>query len=179
MALVVFLRGVNVGGHRRFRPTVLVRQLKHLDVVNVGAAGTFVVRNRISQAKLREEVTRRLPVEAELMICEGRSMVELVSQDFFAGHPARPDVVRFVSVLARRSRSAPPLPLSLPPRGQWLVKVLALEPRFIVGVYRRKMKAIGALGALDRLFGIRVTTRSWTTMTAVARLLEKGTPSSS
>ena len=46
MALVVFLRGVNVGGHRTFRPSVLARELGDYDVVNVGAAGTFVVRQQ-------------------------------------------------------------------------------------------------------------------------------------
>ena len=38
MALVVFLRGVNVGGHRTFKPAALVKQLAHLDAVNIGAA---------------------------------------------------------------------------------------------------------------------------------------------
>jgi hypothetical protein len=33
MALVAFLRGVNVGGHRAFRPTVLAQELADLDVV--------------------------------------------------------------------------------------------------------------------------------------------------
>src|SRR4029077_20423952 len=37
MALVVFLRGVNVGGHRTFRPSVLARELSEYDVVNVQA----------------------------------------------------------------------------------------------------------------------------------------------
>jgi hypothetical protein len=46
MALVVFLRGVNVGGHRTFRRSTLTEQLKHLDAVNIGAAGTFVIRQR-------------------------------------------------------------------------------------------------------------------------------------
>src|SRR4029453_12933403 len=44
VALVFLLRGVNVGGHRTFRPTALTRQLKHLDAVNIGAAGTFGAR---------------------------------------------------------------------------------------------------------------------------------------
>src|SRR6185295_12228721 len=44
MAVVVFLRGVNVGGHRRLRPSVLAKELERLDVVSIGAAGTFVVR---------------------------------------------------------------------------------------------------------------------------------------
>ena len=51
MALVVFLRGVNVGGHRTFRPSQLVKELADFDVVNIGAAGTFVVRKPGSQAK--------------------------------------------------------------------------------------------------------------------------------
>ncbi|HEU4387048.1 MAG TPA: hypothetical protein VFV34_04580, partial [Blastocatellia bacterium] len=38
------LRGVNVGRHRTFRPTTLAKQLKHLDAVNIDAAGTFVIR---------------------------------------------------------------------------------------------------------------------------------------
>ena len=52
MALIVFLRGVNVGGHRTFRPSILARELSDYDVVNVGAAGTFVVR-KPSGAKFR------------------------------------------------------------------------------------------------------------------------------
>jgi hypothetical protein len=41
MALVVFLRGVNVGGHKAFRPSALAGALADFDVVNVGASGTF------------------------------------------------------------------------------------------------------------------------------------------
>lgn len=173
MALVVFLRGINVGGHRRFRPTALARQLKHLDVVNVGSAGTFVVRHGITQAKLRAELARRLPFDAEIMICKGRKFVELMSQDFFAGHPERPDIVRFVSVLSRHPRFAPQLPMSLPSRDKWLVKVLAHDDQFVVGLYRRQMRVISYLGALDQAYGVPVTTRNWNTMTAVARVLDK------
>ena len=60
MALVVFLRGVNVGGHRRFRPSTLAAELKHLGALNIGTAGTLVIRARITRAKLRAELTRRL-----------------------------------------------------------------------------------------------------------------------
>jgi uncharacterized protein (DUF1697 family) len=174
MALVVLLRGINVGGHRTFRPSVLAKQLKALDAVNVGAAGTFVVRHPVTKAKLRAELKCRLPFDADIMICQGREIVRLMSQEFFGGHPVRPDVVRFVSVLSRRPRSAPRLPMSLPSRGKWLVRVLACDDRFVVGLYRRHMKVISYLGALDRVFGVSVTTRNWNTITAVARVLDRG-----
>ncbi len=173
MALVVLLRGVNVGGHRTFRPAALARELKHLDVVNIGAAGTFVVRQRMARARLRAEFARRLPFEAEIMICEGRDIVALLSQDHFAGHEAAADVVRFASVLSRLPPSAPRLPMSLPPRGPWLVKVLARVDRLIVGVYRRDIKAITCLGTLERVMGVPITTRNWNTIAAIARVLER------
>ena len=172
MALVVLLRGVNVGGHKAFRPSVLATELRHLEVVNIGAAGTFVIRRPVSRAELRDEIARRLPFEAEIMICAGREIARLLSQDIFSGHPVRSDIVRFVSVMSRRPRSAPELPLQLPPTGEWLVKVLAREGPFVVGLYRRQMKAIGCLGRLDQLLGVPVTTRNWNTVMAIARAVE-------
>ena len=81
MALVVFLKGVNVGGHRTFRPSVLAKELKRFDVVNVGAAGTFVIRKAVSRVKLRAELMRRLPFETALMICNGSDILRLASDD--------------------------------------------------------------------------------------------------
>ncbi len=175
MALVVLLRGVNVGGHKTFRPSTLAAHLKHLGAVNIGAAGTFVIRQWISQAKLRAEFARRLPFDTEIMICEGREIVRLLSRDFFADHPVRPDVIRFVSLLSRSPRSAPSTPMSFPATGDWMLRVLARERRLVVGVYRRQMKVIDYLGRLDRVFGVALTTRSWSTIAAIARVLENGT----
>ena len=76
-----------------------------------------------------------------------------------------------MSVLSRAPRRSPRLPVKFPSRGRWLVNVLAREGRFVVGVYRRDMKVIGYLGALDRLFGVPLTTRNWNTLTAIAKVL--------
>jgi uncharacterized protein (DUF1697 family) len=174
MALVVFLRGVNVGGHRTFRPSTLVEQLKHLDAINIGAAGTFVVRRPVTHAQLRAELAVRLPFDAEIMISRGREIVRLMSQNPFAHQPLRPDIVRFVSVLPKRPLSEPSMPVSFPSSGRWLLKILAREDRFVFGLYRRHMKVISYLGMVDRLFGVPVTTRNWNTITAIGKVLGKG-----
>jgi uncharacterized protein (DUF1697 family) len=171
VALVVLLRGVNVGGHRTFKPARLAEDLKHLDAVNIGAAGTFVIRRPVTRAQLRAELARRLPFDTEIMICQGREIVRLMSQGHFADHPVRSDIVRFVSVLSKPSRSAPSTPMSFPSSGRWLLKILARDNRFVFGVYRRHMKVISYLGTFDRLFGVPVTTRNWNTITAIARVL--------
>ena len=64
----------------------------------------------------------------------------------------------------------------MPPRGEWLLRVLACHGRFVIGEYRRQMKAIGYLGTLDRVFGAPAATRNWNTITAVARILDRGAP---
>ena len=171
MALVVLLRGVNVGGYRTFRPAALAAELKHLEAVNIGAAGTFVIRKPVTRMRLRAELGRRLPFDTEMMICDGREIARLISQDPFANRPVRQDIIRFVSVLSRSPRMKPSTPMSLPPSGRWLLKVLTREDRFVIGLYRREMRAIAYLGTLDRIFGVPATTRSWSTITAIAKAL--------
>jgi uncharacterized protein (DUF1697 family) len=173
MALVVFLRGVNVGGHKTFRPSLLAGQLKHLDAVSIGAAGTFVIRRPVPLALLRDEFARRLPFEATIAICQGREIVRLTSRGFFRDQPARAGLIRFVSVFCQTPRSVPSTPLNLPSTGKWLVRVLARDNRFVVGIYRRQMQAIRYLGTLDRVFGVPVTTRNWNTMLAIAEALDR------
>jgi uncharacterized protein (DUF1697 family) len=174
MAQVVFIKGVNVGGHRRFRPSELVRALKSLDIVSIGAAGTFVVRKRIGRSDLRQQIVGRLPFPAHVMICDGRDLVRLAQTVPFAGERRTRDVIQFVSILAKRCASPPVIPFGIPERGPWGVRVLACHGRFILGVHRRQMKAIGQLGHLEKVFGAPVTTRSWTTIQTIVRVLSQG-----
>ena len=171
MALVVFLRGVNVGGHKRFRPSTLAKELGDLGIVNIGAAGTFVIRKAVAQAKLRAEILRNLPFEAEIMICEGRDLIRIASTDPFVDVPSGPDFVRFVSILAKSTHPLRAFPVHIPPSGEWLLKVIKVEDRFLFGVYRREMKAISCLGQLDKLCGVPVTTRNWNTIQAIRKAL--------
>lgn len=171
MTLIVFLRGVNVGGHRTFRPTALARQLRVFDVVNVGAAGTFVVRKPGSRTRFVAALRRKLPFETVVAICEARELLRLEAEQPFGRARARSDVVRFVSVLAHPGRVRTSLPITLPSRGRWLVRVIAAKRRFVLGTYRRHMKTIGYLGQLDKLFGVPATTRNWNTIVAITRIV--------
>ena len=173
MALVVFLRGVNVGGHRRFRPSLLAKELSDYQVVNIGAAGTFVARKPGSRATFRATLRRKLPFATEIVLCEGRDLIRLARENPFGAEPSRPDVIRFVSILSKAGRLMPATPVVLPPQGEWLVRVVAANKRFVFGMYRRHMKTIGYLGKIDQLFGVPATTRNLNTIMAVARILKR------
>lgn len=172
MPIVVFLRGVNVGGHRTFRPSILARELSDYDVVNVGAAGTFIVRKPGSETRFRAELKRRLPFEAEIVFCQSRDLIRLEKENPFATEPSRADVVRFVSILSNAGMVRTTLPVSFPPQGEWLVRVIASKGQFVFGVYRRHMKTIGYLGQIDKLYGAPATTRNWNTIVTILRILK-------
>ena len=168
--LVIFLRGVNVGGHRRFRPSQVAEQLKHLGCVNIGAAGTFVVRKPVPLKQLRAELAKLLPFETAAAICHGSNIIQLIADAPFGPKTPARGVVRFVSVLPNKTFCVEPM--KLPPTGKWLVRVIGKRERFVLGEYRRDMKTIGHLGKLDKLLGAPVTTRNWNTITAIAQALE-------
>ena len=171
MALVVFLRGVNVGGHRTFRPSVLARELSAYEVINVGAAGTFVVRKPGSRANFRAALLRKLAFEAHVVLCDGRDLMRMETAKPFGNEPCPPDVVRFVSILAKASGFRASLPASFPSDGEWLVRVMSSQGQFVFGIYRRHMKTIGYLGRIDKLYGAPATTRNWNTIMAIVRIL--------
>ncbi len=173
MRWVVFLRAVNVGGTNRCQPAIIAKQLARFDIINIGAVGTFVVGADVSESALRAAIARKLPFKCEIMICPARDISKLASKDPFARQPSGPDIVRFVSVLAKRLHAPPPLPLSLPSDDDWLLKIIAIQDRFVLGLYRRQMKAISYLGKIEKLLGVPTTTRNWNTIEKVVKILRQ------
>jgi uncharacterized protein (DUF1697 family) len=171
MRWAVFLRAVNVGGANRCRPAAIAKKLSKFGVVNVGAVGTFVVRENVSKSVLHSAIAKKLPFKCEIMICPAREIIKLASKNPFVRQPSGPDITRFVNVLARRPPSPPALPLSLPSDHEWLLKVIAIEGRFVLGLYRRQMKAITYLGKIEKLLGVPATNRNWNTIEKVAEIL--------
>lgn len=159
---------------------MLAKTLSRYDVVNVGAAGTFVVRKPGTRAKFRADLLRQLPFDTHVALCDGRDMLRLEMEHPFGTEPPRPDVVRFLSVLCQAGKIRDSLPIMLPAEGKWLVRLIASDQRFVFGEYRRHMKTIGYLGQIDKLFSVPATTRNWKTVLAITRILkDQGTKSRS
>lgn len=172
MASVVFLRAINVGGANRCKPAEIAKTLSRFDVVNIGAVGTFVVRENVTDSALRAAIAKKLPFKCEIMICPAKKVVDLARENLFANQPSGEDFTRFVSILHNRPAKPPGLPLYLPSADDWLLKIIALPKQFVVGIYRREMKAIGYLGKLEKILGVPATTRSWNTIEKVVKILE-------
>ncbi|PWU19042.1 MAG: hypothetical protein C5B50_07500 [Verrucomicrobia bacterium] len=148
-------------------------------VINVGAAGTFIVSKSIKPEKLELEFRRRLPFETEVTICSDSEVLRLARTKAYDGEPSGPEFVRLISVLSKRPRLASALPLSLPFGEEWLVKIVAIEGRFALGMYRRAMRTIATLGQLEKHLGCSITTRNWNTFSTLFEMLRKSLQSKS
>src|SRR6266508_3385328 len=76
LAVAIFLRAANVGGHNTFSTTALA---KKLDLVNIGAAGTFVAHRPVGAPA----IARELPFETDVIVRPGAEVLALVK----AGRP--------------------------------------------------------------------------------------------
>ena len=80
----------------------------------------------MSETKSRDEILRRLPFRAELMICPARDVLALARANWFAVAPAGKDAGRFVSVLQKARRAKPRLPVQQRAGERWEVRVVAI-----------------------------------------------------
>jgi uncharacterized protein (DUF1697 family) len=173
MALVVFVRGVNVGGHKAFKPSVVAKQMVDFDVASVGAAGTFVVRKRASAAAVQAKFRRRLPFDADLVICQAREVLELAAAAPFGDKPASDGVTRYVSMLAKRPRVIPTLPIEKPAGRDWQVRMVVVDGRFALSLHRRLGRTlIYPNEVVEKSLGVAATTRNWNTIAAICKLLK-------
>ena len=174
IASVVFLRGVNVGAHNRFQPAILAKQLSKFSVVNIGAVGTFVVREKVLEASLRAEILRRLPFHPELMICREEEIFDLVRKDPFKGETLSQDMRGFVSVMAKPPSVSPRLPIYRPNIDNWEVKVKQISGKFALSLWQRLQKnVLYPNEVVEKHFGVPATTRSWNTILKIRAILER------
>lgn len=173
MSHVVFLRAMNVGGKNVFRPAQFATALAHLGMVNVGAAGTFVVRERLTAVEVRKEILAQLKFQPDLAVVPARSIVALVEGQPFRGQNFSKDLRGWAAVLCAKPKSKPPLPIVLPAGKPWSVRFDRIEGSFALGVYRRAAGSVFPNQVVEKALGVRATTRWWETIVKVAQLIER------
>ncbi len=172
MPLVIFMRAANVAGHQVFQPSVVARNLAALDAVNIGAAGTFVIRKKSSEHTVRAAFRKELSFEPDLHICDADEIVSLIRKKPFEGFPTGKDVVHCIGVMAGPPRHSPRLPIIEKPGDAWQVKVAAVSGRFAVILRRRTGQSVlDPSAVIEKHLGVKATTRNWSTFMKIQMIL--------
>jgi uncharacterized protein (DUF1697 family) len=172
MPWVIFLRGVNVGAHNRFQPSLLTTQLAPLRAVNVGAAGTIVVFGNISRTKLRSDVLKRLSFKPEVMICEAREILRLADASPLEDEKLDRDRRAFLTIVAKTPERLPRLPIYAPTTENWQVKVIAASGNLVLSLWRRAGdRILYPNEVVEKAFAAPSTTRSWNTIEKIVKIL--------
>jgi len=173
VAHVVFLRGANVGGNNVFRPAKLAAALSHLDTVNVGAAGTFVIRGKTSAAAIRREILSRLPFEPHLAIHQAKDIVALVHPEPFRGVKFSKTMRGWVAALCARPKRDPELPHIVSKRGTWVCRVDRVDGSFAFGLWQLVPRGfVIPANVVEDALGAPATVRWWETYERIARVIE-------
>ena len=173
MPSLVLFRAANVGGHGVFRPAQLAKELAGFGVRSVGAAGSFVVHERVRQATLKAEIAQRVPFTPELVFCSAKDLRDLVAADPMGARAAATGARRFVTFLDGKPRHAPDLPLRMPDEKGWQVEVGEVHGRAVVSVWRQVgKKLLYSNPVVEREFGRSGTTRNWSTVLKLHALLD-------
>lgn len=171
MAFVVFLRGVNVGGAKSFKPTALAADLADLEVESVGAAGTFLVRGKGTAKGVAKRFREALPFEADVYARPAQEVLDLLARDPFRGR-LPPDARPFVTILAETPAGPPPaLPIDRPEGAAWEVRLVAVEGAYALCARRVAGGKHYPNEIVEKVLGVRATTRAWSTLGTVAKRL--------
>ena len=173
MGWVVFLRAVNVGKHNRFQPSLLAKQLAKFGVINVGAVGTFVVREDVTEKALRAAILRELPIKCDVMIRPAKEIVDLARENPLKDEKIDKDRRVFLTVMAKPLEKQPKLPIYAPNASKWEVKIVWITGVCALSLWRRlKKNSLYPNQVLEKEFGVATTTRSWNTIEKVTKILK-------
>lgn len=163
MALVIFLRAVNVGGHQTFKPSALAKALAAYDVTSIGAAGTFVAKGKATEAQLRKAITSTLHFTPGIMVVDGDDILALLKVNAMAA-PAD-GAGRFLTVMAKPLASRPRLPIAVPEGDDWQIQIVAVKGQCVLSLRRATGKRqLYANEIVEKTFRASATTRNWATL---------------
>jgi len=177
---VALLRAVNVAGHARVPTTALTRLFAAAGAANCRSFGhsgnvLFTAATPASRqliAAVQAAIADAWGQRPDVVLRTAGELTELVTAEPFGRCNASTDDKLYVVFFARKPRRRPRLPVDSPSEA---LTVFALREREALLVSRRKPNGFYGLpnAFVEELFGVTATTRNWSTVTKLAKLLEE------
>ena len=181
---IAFLRGINVGGHKRVGMDGLRKAVEALGFQNVEtllASGNLLFTTRATggralAAAIERRIQRRFGLEVSVILRTRHDLQKLLDADPFKNIRVTPRARLFVTFLSEKPRTTLKIPYQSPDKsfrifrriGRDLCSVLTLGPQW--------SKNLRQMDILEKEFGKKITTRSWSTVRKCAARLRAAAP---
>ena len=173
-AIIAFLRGINVGGHKKIPMTALKSAFESMGFSNVRtalASGNVVFEAPGKDAHRALAISRGLEkafgFSVPVILRTVRELRGIVASEPFKGAPSGPNVRFYVTFLAKKK---PGLSGLRPPSSVKGVSVVGVAPGEIFSAITLSpgVGTPGLMAFLEKAVGHDVTTRNWQTVTKLA-----------
>lgn len=169
-----FLRGINVGGHKRIKMADLKAAFTaqgFTDVKTLLASGNVrFAAAETDAAAVAESIRQRLQqafgYEIGVLVRTLAELQRLAAADPFAGVAVTPQTRLYVTFLPARPHGAPTLPDLPADSGFSIVRATAREVCSVLTLSPTS-GTLDLMAALEKEFGPTITTRTWNTVTCL------------
>jgi uncharacterized protein (DUF1697 family) len=176
---VAFLRGINVGGNALVKMTELTKVFESLgfkNVVPVLASGNVVFETAkpdpaVLKRRIEEMLARKVGVPATVILRTASQISELMKSNPFQGTKLSPQMKVQVTFLDAETKKGAKFPTSLNTKEFRIARVSSGEVCSIVDL-STNARTPELMRVLEKQFGKDVTTRTWTTIEKVAKVLK-------
>jgi len=168
---VDLLRGIDPASHKQVRMEDLRKLLESMGFKNVRTilnSGNVVFDAQEASKstlvkQIEEALTKAFGYEIPVILRAVREIQEMVDSNPFEKVKVTPDTRLYVTFLSEKPRSSIRIPYESPERD---LKILTIQDGavFHVVTLETGRGTTGAMAALEKLFGKRVTTRNWNTV---------------
>lgn len=174
---VAFLRGINVGGHKPVRMDGVRRAFQALGFRNVKtllASGNVLFESRASNrtalvAKIEQKLAAACGHEISVILHSIEELERLAATQPFRAIRVTPRTRLFVTFLSAPPRSKLKIPYLSPDRSYRILTVRDRAVCSVLTVGPQWSKNLRQMNILEKEFGKKITTRSWSTVLRIVK----------
>lgn len=168
---VVFLRAINVGGRSVIKMGELIRRLEKAGLKGVSSyrqSGNVILSSTVTDAEqivqmVSDQLEQTTGFRVEIFILTIDRIKIMVDEDPFDGQLSKDDR-GFATIISQKPSDSPMIPLSLKPG----IVMIGLTDNVVFSLVKKDVGSGPLNNLVERRFGVKGTTRNWTTMKALA-----------
>lgn len=175
-----FLRGINVGGNKTISMAVLRQAFESLGLENVKtllASGNVLFETQATDARaltqsIEQTIRKTFGLDVSVILRTRRNLQQLLEANPFRGIKVTPQTRLFVTFLSNKPKTSLKIPYESADKSFRIIRLTNREVCSVLTLGPQWGKNLRQMDILEKEFGKRITTRSWST---VARIVKPAT----